>query len=165
MQFTVATAGSGRGSFQPRQDANGGIIPTALAVGDVDGDGDVNALTVLENTHQVLVRLNGGDATGTATGSFRNGSVVDVGRYPVSVTLGDVDGDGDLDMLTSNFSSSQGTVSIRLNGGDSSGSHTGLFSQGSEVAVDNVPRQVILGDVDVDGDLDLERVWELGSPK
>ena len=53
------------------------------------------------------VRLNDG------SGTFSGGSTVGVSTGPVGVALGDVDGDGDLDLLAANQSSNN--VSVRLN--------------------------------------------------
>ena len=84
--------------------------------------------------------------TGSGLGYFSAGTDVPVGS-PTGATVGDVDGDGDLDLVTPNFNSS--TVSVRLNNG------TGTFTAGSITAVGQGPDNVALGDVDGDGDLDL----------
>ena len=149
-QFTVAAGSSGRGVFIGGSNPAVGGTPQAVTTGDVDGDGDLDLLTANANRTTVSVRLNGGDASGSNTGAFSNGSEVSVGGQPVSVALADVDGDGDLDLLAGN-----GTVSVRLHGGDATGSNTGVFSNGSEVSVSSNPQCVAVGDVDGDGDLDL----------
>jgi uncharacterized protein (DUF2141 family) len=144
--------GSNTGTFSNGSDANIGSYIACLAVGDVDGDGDLDLVTTHYYGTQLRVLLNGGDATGSNTGTFSNGSTGTVGGYVYTVTLGDVDGDGDLDVLTANpFAAS---VSVRLNGGDASGSNTGTFSNGADVPVNGGPYTVVLGDVDADGDLD-----------
>ncbi|MCI1187238.1 FG-GAP-like repeat-containing protein [Hymenobacter sp. DH14] len=153
-QFTAATSSIGRGIFAGGSNPATSSYPTSVAVGDVDGDGDLDLLTANYNSGgTVSVRLNGGDASGSNTGVFSNGSDPAVGSDPTSVAVGDVDGDGDLDLLTANYSS--GTVSVRLNGGDATGSNTGVFSGGSDPAVGSRPAGVAVGDVDGDGDLDL----------
>ena len=48
-----------------------------------------------------------------------------VGRRPTSVASGDLDGDGDLDLVTTNFH--EGTISVLLNNGD------GTFGRRREV--------------------------------
>src|SRR5207244_1171623 len=88
------------------------------------------------------VRLNNG------SGSFSGSQEVNVGLRPIGLVLGDIDSDGDLDLLTAN-SASNGTVSVRLN------NSAGTFSGTTEVLVANTPHAVALGDVDADGDLDL----------
>ncbi len=151
-QFTVAAGGTGRGNFQPGSNPGVGSSPLGTALGDVDGDGDLDMLTINLAVGAVSVRLNGGDATGSNTGTFSNGSTVGVGNRPSRVVLADVDGDGDLDLLVVNRN--PGQVNVRLNGSDGSGSNTGLFSNGSDPAVGTSPGDLAVADVDGDGDLD-----------
>jgi len=83
-------------------------------------------------------------------GSFASGygSEVTMGQvYPNAVTTGDVDGDGDLDLLTT--ISSQDRIRIDLNNGN------GTFGASSIITISNYPTRTTLGDVDGDGDLDL----------
>ena len=84
-------------------------------------------------------------AAGVGPGTFFPGSDPGVGSGPQSVAVGDVDNDGDLDLLVAN--ANDGTVSVRLNNG------AGIFGGGSDPAVGSSPSSVALGDVD--GDLDL----------
>lgn len=113
-----------------------------VALGDVDGDGDLDLLTALYYANTVAVHLNNG--TGTFTGA---GSVA-VGNFPYKLAVGDLDGDGDLDFVTSN-AVTPGTASLRLNDG------TGTFGGGTDIAVSPHPQGIALGDIDADGDLDL----------
>jgi hypothetical protein len=152
-QFTVAVGGTGRGRLvAPAIGAEVGVgtFSQGLAVGDVDGDGDLDFVTTSGNTSTLSVRLNDG------TGQFSGTGTVAVAAPSRDVALGDIDGDGDLDLVAAaygtNFSSSNNTVSVRLNNG------TGTFTVpaiGAEVAAEDRPNQVVLGDVDGDGDLDL----------
>ncbi|MCI0587422.1 MAG: VCBS repeat-containing protein [Planctomycetes bacterium] len=115
----------------------------AVALGDVDGDGDLDVF--VGNFGQDRLHLNGG------TGAFAD---VTTTNLPVvldatfAVALGDVDGDGDLDALVGNYGQQQ---RLHLNGG------TGTFT---DVTATNLPvlvdwtNAVALGDVDGDGDLD-----------
>ncbi|MBD2705741.1 VCBS repeat-containing protein [Spirosoma sp. BT702] len=122
------------------------LQPYSVALGDVDGDGDLDLLTANASNATVSVRLN--DGSGNFTPPATNPKP-GVGSTPYSVALGDVDGDGDLDFVTANFSSS--TVSVRLNNG--SGNFTAPATN-PDPAVGDLPYSVALGDVDGDGDLD-----------
>jgi FG-GAP-like repeat len=138
--------GDGQGGFSGGSDADVGGGFSNVALGDVDGDGDLDLLTPRnfgEGTGDtVRVRLNDGQA------SFDDVSDVVVADAPGDVALGDIDGDGDLDLATSNYNIN--SVSVRLGDGQ------GGFSGGSEVSVGAFtgPASVALGDLDGDGDLD-----------
>jgi hypothetical protein len=118
-------------------------FPTAVAVGDVDNDGDLDLFTA--NDVNVSVRLNNG------LGTFVGNEQVAVGTAPTDLAVGDLDGDGDLDFVTANSGLSS-SVSIRLNSG------SGRFSGTQNLALPSAPYGVALGDVDGDGDLDLVAV-------
>ncbi|WP_324680477.1 FG-GAP-like repeat-containing protein [Hymenobacter sp. GOD-10R] len=147
-QFTAATAPAA-GIFTGPLEASVGTNPQSVALGDVDGDGDVDVLTAnnLNNAptnSTVSIRLNNGNGAYTGT------QEVGVGTGPYSIKLGDIDGDGDLDFVTANANSGErNTISVRLNNG------SGTFSGTQTLSVGNLPHDVALGDVDGDGDLDL----------
>lgn len=69
------------------------------------------------------------------------------GGTPVSIAIGDVDGDHELDLVTLDF----GTARVLVMRGDG----TGSFSPGPSSAAGVLPRELALGDLDSDGDLDL----------
>jgi hypothetical protein len=140
----------GRGNFSvptTNPEPAVGNHPTDIAVGDIDKDGDLDLLTANAGTSTVSVRLNDGRGSFAAPATNPEPAV---GNFPVSVTVGDVDGDGDLDLVTANRGGF--TVSICLNDG------RGSFSApatNANPAVGNTPLSVEMGDVDGDGDLDL----------
>ena len=147
----VAAAQGGTGQFAGGSQVGVGTAPGSLATGDVDGDGDLDL--VVANTgfynaqgNTVSVRLNNGTGTFAAPAS---GAELTVGTQPQKVVLGDVDADGDLDLLTANYGSN--TVSLRLNNGSGSFAAPAV---GAEVPV-NAAASLALADVDADGDLDL----------
>jgi len=81
------------------------------------------------------------------TAALSQSSNISVSSVPYSITIGDWDGDDDLDLATANRASNN--VSILFNNG------FGAFNIAATVAVGNVPEYVKAGDFDADGDLDL----------
>ncbi len=114
--------------------------PTRAAVArDVNADGNLGYVSVSGASISVLL----GDGTG------RFGAPVNtaVRTNPMALAVGDVNGDGRLDVVTANTASNN--VSIYL--GDGDGSFTALAS----VRIFTAPRWVALGDVNGDGKLDM----------
>jgi hypothetical protein len=75
-----------------------------------------------------------------------SGSPFPVGNNPVDNATADLNGDGHLDLLLTNYISDN--VSVLLGDGH------GGFVAGTPVAVTNGPRAVVVGDLDGDGDID-----------
>ena len=85
--------------------------------------------------------------TGTGTGSFGAASNFPVGSYPISVAVGDFNGDGVQDLATANFASNN--VSVLT------GTGTGSFGAASNFSVGSSPISVAVGDFNGDGVQDL----------
>jgi len=88
---------------------------------------------------------------GPGRGAFRAGIDVAVARFATSMTVGDLDNDGDLDLLSSTESSSVGYIGVMLNHGNATFSAGATISPGAYSSIE----QIVLGDVDSDGDLDV----------
>ena len=127
-------------SFDPLYDFKPGETVFATLTTGVQSSGG-NLAT--PQVYQFTAAVSGGN------GTFIPGSEVPVGLKPYIVLTADIDGDGDLDLLTPNFEIGQNTVSIRLNNGN------GVFSGTTNVSVGNQPRGLALADIDGDGDLDM----------
>ena len=82
-----------------------------------------------------------------SSGQFVQSSAASVGSIPYSVTAGDFNGDGYLDLAAANSNSN--TVSILLNNGN------GTFTQNSTPSVGTGPYSVTAGDFNGDGYIDL----------
>ncbi len=139
---TAATAGFTAGAGSP---VAVGTTPAKVPLGDVNGDGKLDLVTANYGSNNVTVLLGNGDGTVTAA----SGSPVAVGTGPVFVALGDVNGDGKLDLVTGNIISNNVTVLL----GNGNGTFTAASA--SPVAVGSAPYTVALGDVNGDGKLDL----------
>ncbi len=146
----------GDGTFAPRVDYGGGNL--YVAVGDLNGDGKPDIVTVDGIDSIVLVLYNVGN--GAFTGLYGYG----VGRGPVCVTLADVNGDGRLDIITANdetYDSATGqyvsghSVSVLLNTGSGNFPATTSFAPKTDYPVGGRTNYVTVGDVDGDGRPDI----------
>jgi len=148
----------GRGNFAY---ASPGRLPAvlddthALALADVDRDGDLDVL--LGNLRQQSrLLLNDGSATFTDVTTTHLPAASDP---TTSLAFGDVDGDGDLDLVLGNLGAQS-----RLWLNDGSGRF--VDATGSRLpALVRETRAVVLGDVDGDGDLDLVLGNGLANPE
>ena len=141
------------GSANPFSDDNRGSISAddnetrSIALGDVDGDGDLDVVAGNFGEPNRLY-LNNGSANPFSDDN--RGSIAADDNETRSIALGDVDGDGDLDVVAGN-----GGQPNRLYLNNSSANPFAEVNRLSISADDNKTRSVALGDVDGDGDLDV----------
>ena len=122
-----------------------------VALGDLDGDGDLDAW-VANNGQANRVWINQGGLQGGTPGTYAD-SNQDLGNSSsADVALGDLDGDGDLDAWVANRSSQANRVWINQ-GGDQGGT-PGTYADSGQALGNSNSRDVALGDLDGDGDLD-----------
>jgi predicted lipoprotein with Yx(FWY)xxD motif len=135
----------GSGIFSDSDQSLGDSPSNSVALGDVDGDGDLDAWVANHRTYRPnRVWLN--DGNGTFSDSGQN--LYQVGNQSNSVALGDVDGDGDLDAWDAVGDPSGKVNRVWLNDG------SGVFSDSGQKLGYSYSNSVALGDVDGDGDLD-----------
>lgn len=118
---------------------SGTQLAPAVHIGDIDGDGDADVLTLARtgsNPYPSRVLVNDG------TGRLAVGSNV-TGFNGASVTLAQLDGDGKVDLIRDN---GDGTSTVFL------GTGKGKFNQKASVALSGSP---VVADVNGDGKADL----------
>jgi len=141
----------GTGALTMSLDSESAVWPSDMRIGDFDGDSDLDVWMV-----------GSGDAFGpnpnfrlaanTGAGAFATAATI---FYPtvVSMELGDMDGDGDLDLVIVGRDS--GLVRVYLNNG-------GVLGSPLTVNLADGQLDVALADFDGDADLDLCTSWSEG---
>jgi subtilase family serine protease len=136
--------GNGDGTFTPAPDislpASTGSV-SALAVGDLNGDGALDLVVTGIDLTQAYVFLGNGDGTFRPPASF--GSV----NQPSSVAVADFDGDGKLDLALPDYINQ--AVAILLGNGD------GTFRSQKEYPANGYPGVLVVADFNGDGRPDI----------
>ena len=145
--------GDGTGGFDSNTNFTVGATPRSVTVGDFNGDGklDLVSANFFGSSNGYGELLGKGTVSvllGNGTGGFATATNFTVGtsRIP-SVTVGDFNSDGKLDLAAANGNS--GNVSVLLGDG------TGGFDSNTNFTVGATPRSVTVGDFNGDGKLDL----------
>jgi hypothetical protein len=141
---------NGAGNFMDSRQRLGPVGGQAVALGDLDGDGDLDAFV---GNSQALLNAAGVTATQEPDAVWLNdgvGRFIDSGQRlgradTYQVALGDLDRDGDLDALAGGNPG----VLVWINDG------LGTFSGGALGPTSGARRGLFPGDLDGDGDLDI----------
>jgi hypothetical protein len=135
--------GDGNGTFSGHSDYATGSLPRWLAIGDLNGDGrpDLAVATYIFGSNTVSVLLGNGDGTLGVKSDYATGN------SPVSVAIGDLNGDGRPDLAVANSGASSASVLI--------GSGDGAFGAKNDHTTGSSPTSVAIGDLNGDGNRDV----------
>ncbi len=119
-----------------------------IVTGDLSGDGlaDVTVAGGLAD--------NGAIMLGSGAGKLEDAAYYGTDPSTSATDVGDLDGDGDLDWITSSFGGADSDWYIWLNDG------TGTFTKMGEIDSPQDASCALLVDLDLDGDLDLGLIDE-----
>lgn len=126
-----------------------GTGPRAIAIDDLDEDGDVDIVVANFSNNFISIYLNDGEGIFFNDGNYR------VRTRPLSLALADLDGINGPDIVTANYGSN--LVSVLLNQGD------GTFLLSNFPVFGRQPAVVGLGDMDNDGFIDIVTADERSS--
>ncbi len=144
--------GDGAGGFTSSGQTistTGGIVGALnVGVADLNGDGLKDMFVNVDSGNKVYLNAQNGDAAGTFTDTGQSLATTKGTPSYRAVALGDIDGDGDIDAVTSSWAEA-GDV-WKNDGSGTFTSHQVLSTISSSAG-----NGIDLGDLDGDGDLDL----------
>jgi len=144
---TVLTA-NGDATFSLRDTKTGPTGLWMIVTGDLSGDGTAD-ITVAGGLSD-----NGAIYLGSSDGTIGEASYYGTDPSTSATDIGDLDGDGDLDWITSSFGGANSDWYIWLNDGE------GTFTKMGEIDSPQDASCALLVDLDLDGDLDLGLIDE-----
>lgn len=122
----------------------GNNMPTNVIAADFNRDGWMDAAaSIFSPGNSMRVWLNNGQ------GTLLPSNVYESGGNPGSLAAGDIEGDGDLDVIVVNSSMNDSTISVFIGIGD------GTFLPAYKLPTLLAPSDAAIADFDKDGDLDV----------
>jgi hypothetical protein len=137
-------------SFDPKVDYATGIEPRSVDVADIDGDGKIDIAVVNQSSNSLTVFQN---QCTVGVISFASGVTFSIGTFPQCVRMADLDGDGKKDIVVVNQNAN--TISILRNTATSGIINASSLATPVSFTTGNTPYRLALGDIDMDGKLDI----------
>lgn len=135
--------GDGQGGFTLSDRVSVTGSPWMIATADLNGDGFADVASANSNGNRMAVAFGDGAGQLSEPTHYTHSTL----RFPLAIDLGDLDGDGDIDIVTSNYSGP--TFAVFENDG------AGNFSVASILPSPDLASCAILHDRDNDGDIDI----------
>jgi hypothetical protein len=137
-----------RETFQAKTDYTTGTSPRSVALGDVNGDAKLDIITANYGDANTATFFSSSVLLGNGNGTFQvKTDIFTFGMNPRSVVVGDVSGDGKLDIITASYNQDSSYVYL--------GNGNGTFQAPIGSGTGRKPISVVVGDVSGDGKLDI----------
>ena len=139
--------GAATPTFSTKIDFATSVRPVSVSIDDLNADGkpDLAVANYRSNTVSIFLNTTALDAK---TASFSTKTDFSTGERPMSVSLGDLNGDGKPDLAVGNYGSN--SVSVLLNT-TSQGAMTPSFAAKTDFITGTNPQFVCIVDLDGDG--------------
>ncbi|MFH0843364.1 MAG: FG-GAP-like repeat-containing protein [Bacteroidota bacterium] len=154
--FIITFTGSGvidATSFAAKVDFPSGMAPLSAGIGDIDGDGKPDLVITNDIDTAISVYRNISSSGSVSAGSFAPGVHFTTGSIPNNLAMGDIDGDGKLDLAVANSGSN--SVSVFRNTSTPGSLTSGSFAARIDFTTGVGPEGIVIGDIDGDGKPDL----------
>ncbi len=138
------TSTPGNISFAAKTDQSAGTQPYSAKIIDFDGDGKPDIVTANCGGNNVSVLLS--NSTGPNSFNFAAPVNFATGTYPAKLAVGDLDGDGKPEIISSNFTNSN--ISVLRN---TCTPGTASFAATVNYATGANPEYIAIGDLNADG--------------
>ncbi|MEG4535342.1 DUF4347 domain-containing protein, partial [Microcoleus sp. D2_18a_D3] len=140
-------------TFAPQVEFPSGFRPFSVSIGDFNGDGkpDLAVPNTYPNNNAASILLNT-TPTGATTPTFANAVQFSTGNRPYSISIGDINGDGKLDLAIANYNGNNASILLNTT---ATGAATPTFAPQVEFPTGFRPFSVSIGDINLDGKPDL----------
>lgn len=140
-------------SFSALTEYAAGTNTQDVALGDLDGDGKVDMAVTNYGTSNISVYRNTSTTGSIAATSFSTKVDFALSSNSYTTTIGDVDGDGKLDMVASNYGT--GTISVFRNTSTPGTIGSSSFAPAVQFTAGGFPLYISVRDFDLDGKSDI----------
>ncbi len=142
--MNTSTKGASTVTFASHKDFTVGSYPAAIAIGDFNRDGLPDIATANYGSGNVSVLLDT-TAKDSSTAGFATHADFSVQSDPSSIAVGDLNGDGSPDLVTSSLS---GSLSVLLNTTASGADAATFHAQQTITPLNGAPTRLAIGDLD-----------------
>ncbi len=140
-------------SFSSKIDFNAGNSPGYLKLGDMDGDSKLDIVVLAEGANSVGILRNTSTSGVISLSSFAPRVNFNTGVTPYYISIGDMTGNGKLDLLVTNFE--EGTASLWQNKAVPGSITSSSFFKRLNFTVGTKPYAGLLADIDGDAKTDI----------